>query len=601
MGVAQVAHQGLGGKMNELKNIIATNSIPTELTITYDDMHGLWGGTMITVRGDGSVECQTKHMGAPKAEITRRRVDSRELVELIRLLIDLEAWEQRSADKQPIVGESRAYLTISVKEDASRVWERVNEMVANNRLVQIKTRLEELLNRTLTTETQTTPSRAEEVPLYSPRQLPELEGDALTLTWDQIEADSIISDGDKIVWRERTGWEVFDRFEEITEILRHKYGRRLVDLVPTERSLYALYGDSTRGSFHVASARRSLVQELAEQPISEFYWLTLEEAIRKGDAETVRKYLARGGDPNLRSITRGSTDTPLHVAARHRRTDISRMLIAAGADVNATDAFERPPLYAALDTTYMSAALPQGGKFRVNPEALRIQRTTELVKMLVHAGAKLSGLSRPFGELNRLKQEMYEPPVSVAAKYGYTDALRFLLAQEAEVEIEDYLGDTPLITAVKCGQPESAHILIAAGADVNRMPYSPNYAEETQLMMVVRSERFSVKEKVELIRRMVEAGADVNRRDVTGDTPLMKAVRFGTDHYYAMIGFGSEPNVEWRVTKWKVYKKSSPKDVTALIRALLAAGADAAARDRDGKTAREIATEAALTEAASLL
>jgi hypothetical protein len=49
------------------------------------------------------------------------------------------------------------------------------------------------------------------------------------------------------------------------------------------------------------------------------------------------------------------------------------------------------------------------------------------------------------------------------------------------------------------------------------------------------------------------------------------------------------------------YKKSFPEEVAALVRALLTAGADAAIRDRDGKTACEIATEAGLTGAAALL
>lgn len=99
---------------------------------------------------------------------------------------------------------------------------------------------------------------AEAVVLYSPSQLPELDGDMLTLTWDQIEADSIILYGDLVVWQERTGWEVCDRFEEIAAILKQKYGKRLIDLVPTPRSLYALYGDSTAASFHVAHARKLL-------------------------------------------------------------------------------------------------------------------------------------------------------------------------------------------------------------------------------------------------------------------------------------------------------------------------------------------------------
>lgn len=100
--------------------------------------------------------------------------------------------------------------------------------------------------------------QAEALWLSSPRQLPELEGETLILTWDQIEADSLILHGDSIIWREKTGWEVYDRFEEIAVILKQKYGKRLREIVPTSRSLYALYGDSTAASFHVAHVRESL-------------------------------------------------------------------------------------------------------------------------------------------------------------------------------------------------------------------------------------------------------------------------------------------------------------------------------------------------------
>lgn len=129
---------------NELKSIIAVNGVTADLTITYDDMHGLWGGSTITVRGHGGMERQTKEIGAPEAVVTRKQIDGRELVELVRLLVELEAWEQRTADEQPVAGESRASLTISVKGSTSRVWERVNEMPLNNRLIQIKTCLENL-------------------------------------------------------------------------------------------------------------------------------------------------------------------------------------------------------------------------------------------------------------------------------------------------------------------------------------------------------------------------------------------------------------------------------------------------------------------------
>ena len=146
MGLDQVAHQGTETlKMeNELKTIIATNSVPAELIVTYDDMHGLWGGTMIMVHGDGNVERQTREIGAPEATIARMQIDERKLIELVQLLVELQAWEQRIADEPPIADESRAQVAITLKEDASRVWERVNEMVANNRLIQLKTLLENL-------------------------------------------------------------------------------------------------------------------------------------------------------------------------------------------------------------------------------------------------------------------------------------------------------------------------------------------------------------------------------------------------------------------------------------------------------------------------
>ena len=125
----------------ELKGIVAAESVPADLTVTYDDMHGLWGGTTITVRGDGSVERRTRALGAPEAEVTLKRVGGRELVEIVRLLVELEAWEQRTADEQPVAGESRARLSISVGRRVSCMWERVREMLENDRLLRVKNHL----------------------------------------------------------------------------------------------------------------------------------------------------------------------------------------------------------------------------------------------------------------------------------------------------------------------------------------------------------------------------------------------------------------------------------------------------------------------------
>ena len=125
----------------ELKGIIAADIVPADLTVTYDDMHGLWGGTTITVRGDGSVERRTRALGAPEAEVTRKQVGGRELVDLVRLLVELAVWEPRAGDEQPVAGESRARLSVSVGGRASCMWERVREMRENDRLLRVKNHL----------------------------------------------------------------------------------------------------------------------------------------------------------------------------------------------------------------------------------------------------------------------------------------------------------------------------------------------------------------------------------------------------------------------------------------------------------------------------
>ena len=65
------------------------------------------------------------------------------LLDLVRLLVQLDAWEQRIPDRPPVPDESRAALTISVNGSANRISERFNDLAANNRLVQIKTWLEQ--------------------------------------------------------------------------------------------------------------------------------------------------------------------------------------------------------------------------------------------------------------------------------------------------------------------------------------------------------------------------------------------------------------------------------------------------------------------------
>ncbi|MCL4691471.1 MAG: ankyrin repeat domain-containing protein [Candidatus Hydrogenedentes bacterium] len=71
-------------------------------------------------------------------------------------------------------------------------------------------------------------------------------------------------------------------------------------------------------------------------------------AIGSGDVNKVINELE--ANPSLLNQPEGRLmQTPLHKAVRSRQPEIVRILIEAGADFNARDAFARSPLAAALD------------------------------------------------------------------------------------------------------------------------------------------------------------------------------------------------------------------------------------------------------------
>jgi len=93
-------------------------------------------------------------------------------------------------------------------------------------------------------------------------QLPDIEEKEFSLTWsvegsDLVE-DTVISLGDRCLWREPSGYENYWRFIEIAEMLKQRYGSRVKDLVPTRESELSLYGDRLSSPQMVEVARGKL-------------------------------------------------------------------------------------------------------------------------------------------------------------------------------------------------------------------------------------------------------------------------------------------------------------------------------------------------------
>jgi hypothetical protein len=131
-----------------LEASLSSGNVPAELEISYDDTHGLWGGTKIVISGVGVARrCHMRVGRDSMPEVFEADVSRSQLLELVRLLLELEAWEQRSAEHPPVPDESRAVLTIRAGGRMSRVWERVHEMEQSLRLVRVKAKMGEMAGR----------------------------------------------------------------------------------------------------------------------------------------------------------------------------------------------------------------------------------------------------------------------------------------------------------------------------------------------------------------------------------------------------------------------------------------------------------------------
>jgi hypothetical protein len=97
--------------------------------------------------------------------------------------------------------------------------------------------------------------------LKNPEQLPEISDPEFFLEWD-FEADgldekwTVLRKESQEIFREPAFWEGWRRYMEVAAICRQKYGARLTDLCPTERSLLYLLGDSMSAAENIREFRR---------------------------------------------------------------------------------------------------------------------------------------------------------------------------------------------------------------------------------------------------------------------------------------------------------------------------------------------------------
>ena len=280
---------------------------------------------------------------------------------------------------------------------------------------------------------------------------------------------------------------------------------------------------------------------------------------RTGRADAVRLLLGRGADPNRAEGWRGQT--ALMWASAENNLAAAEALLAGGADVHARSTGGFSPLMFAVRAGYrdMTRLLVEAG---ASPEETLFDGTSALVlatknghydlgAYLLGAGADPNADDQGWTALHEIKWTrrpnlgFNNPPPIVTGSMTDLDFIRKLAEHGADLDarmakepnnryrnVLNRIGSTPFLLAAKAADVEMMRLLVELGAD----PLLPNEDGTTPLMVAAGVGIWAVgespgtnEEALEAVEYALDLGGDVTTIDDNGDTALHGAIIRGSE------------------------------------------------------------------------
>lgn len=261
----------------------------------------------------------------------------------------------------------------------------------------------------------------------------------------------------------------------------------------------------------------------------------------RGPAE-VRRLLAEGASPND-AVDSYTGWTPLQTAAKNGDLEAAKLLLAAGAKVDAgKDGYETP------NHTSRSSNGPWH-TLRSSDQAIHLAvraGNRDMVILLLASGAKVDAPGGWLYEVGSASSQ--EKPLHIAAENGDLTMIRLLLDAGAKVDAENKYNEQPLSKAASAGKIEAAKLLIAAGAKVNATGQSgsalhsaASYGSPEMITFLISAGASTelkddqgrrpihpavLKGKIDNLEALLKAQPDIEAPDNMGETPIFKAVCF---------------------------------------------------------------------------
>ena len=264
-------------------------------------------------------------------------------------------------------------------------------------------------------------------------------------------------------------------------------------------------------------------------------------AIRNNNLDALKR--------NLNTTSLNSRDrrgaTPLMHAAAYGSIEAMKLLLEAGADVNAANDFNATALlWCARDPDKARLLIEHGAD--VNAQSKQ-GRTPLMLASMRDGGSDIVALLLAKGANPKAKDNRKETALGLAAETGDVQTMRLLIDKGADIGSLNWEGETPVLQAVKSMRPEAVRLLIEKGADVNvATNWYPSVrhgqVEKLQLTALHYAAIFG---PVAVVRDLLKAGAKVNAKDSRGFAALTFAV--AADHAHpesvrALIEAGADVN-----------------------------------------------------------
>lgn len=306
-----------------------------------------------------------------------------------------------------------------------------------------------------------------------------------------------------------------------------------------------------------------------------------------GNTENFNLLLKKGLSINM---TDAKGNTLLTIAAKSGNADMVKYLILSGLNIETANYESLTPLDSAVSNDqYITARilLSAGAKVTPHPAGYRVDPLSnasrngnlDMVKLLINNGYPKNNMGMALcmaAEYNRTDVIKYligagvnpdsefnqETALGHACSYENVQTIKTLLDNGASVNGGTIKGE-PLNVACLYGEPETSEILVNKGANVN-LVYTCKDGSITDPPLWKAVESGSL----DIVRLLVEHGADINYKDKAGATILIHASMFGSK---------------------------------SVLEYLLQKGADVNARDSEGKTALITAAGSGYTDNVKIL